>query len=70
MVVSRCFDYLVFVAKKEKKRGSSPTSSDQSLRANWVSMVAQMVKNLPERQEWQVQSLGGEDPLEGNGNPL
>ena len=29
-----------------------------------------MVKNLPAVQEIQVQSLGREDPLEGNGNPL
>ena len=29
-----------------------------------VSLVAQMVKNLPARQETQVQSLGWEDPLE------
>ena len=28
------------------------------------SLVAQMVKNLPEMQETWVQSLGGEDPLE------
>ena len=28
------------------------------------SLVAQMVKNLPEMQETQVQSLGQEDPLE------
>ena len=28
------------------------------------SLVAQMVKNLPEMQETQVQSLGWEDPLE------
>ena len=32
-----------------------------SLRA---SLVAQMVKNLPARQETQVQSLGRKDPLE------
>ena len=30
----------------------------------WVSMVTQMVKNLPAMQESQVQSLGWEDPLE------
>ena len=30
----------------------------------WVSLVAQMVKNLPEIQKTQVQSLGQEDPLE------
>ena len=29
-----------------------------------ASLVAQMVKNLPELQETQVQSLGQEDPLE------
>ena len=29
-----------------------------------ASPVAQMVKNLPEMQETQVQSLGQEDPLE------
>ena len=29
-----------------------------------MSLEAQMVKNLPTMQETQVQSLGGEDPLE------
>ena len=29
-----------------------------------TSLVAQMVKRLPTMQETQVQSLGGEDPLE------
>ena len=29
-----------------------------------TSMVAQKVKNLPEMQETQVQTLGQEDPLE------
>ena len=29
-----------------------------------ASLIAQTVKNLPEMQETQVQSLGGEDPLE------
>ena len=32
--------------------------------ANQVSLVAQMVKNLPALQETQVWSLGQEDPLE------
>ena len=36
----------------------------------WCSLVAQMVKHLPEMQEIRVQSLGLEDPLAGNGNPL
>ena len=31
---------------------------------NVASLVAQIVKNLPVVQEAQVQSLGGEDPLE------
>ena len=30
----------------------------------WTSLVAQTVKSLPDMQETQVQSLGGEDPLE------
>ena len=30
----------------------------------WVSVVAQTVKNLPAMWEAQFQSLGGEDPLE------
>ena len=30
----------------------------------WVSLVAQMVKNLPAIQETHLQSLGQEDPLE------
>ena len=29
-----------------------------------ISLVAQLVKNLPAMQETQVQSLGGEDPVE------
>ena len=36
-----------------------------------ASLVAQMVKNPPAMWEIWVQSLGGEDPLEGrHGNPL
>ena len=30
----------------------------------WASLVTQMVKDLPAKQEMQVQSLGWEDPLE------
>ena len=33
-------------------------------RLPWVSLVAQMVKNLPAMQETWVQSLGWKDPLE------
>ena len=31
---------------------------------HWVSLVAQLVKNLPAMQETLVQFLGQEDPLE------
>ena len=31
---------------------------------HWASLVAQTVKNLPEKQETWIQSLGLEDPLE------
>ena len=34
------------------------------LQYSWVSLVAQMVKNLPAMQETWVQSLGWKDPLE------
>ena len=43
----------------------APTSVlAEVLLAFWVSLMAQMVKNLPAMQETQVQSLGREDPLE------
>ena len=35
-----------------------------SVEREWDSLVAWTVKNLPAMQETQVQSLGGEDPLE------
>ena len=34
------------------------------LQYSWASLVAQLVKNLPEMRETWVQSLGWEDPLE------
>ena len=34
------------------------------LQYSWVSLVAQLVKNLPAMRETWVQSLGWEDPLE------
>ena len=39
-------------------------TSSSSFIQYWVSLVAQMVKNLFAGQETQVQSLGQEDPLE------
>ena len=55
--------------------GALKTSRLSDLRASGpyrgVSLVAQMVKNLPVMQETRVQSLGlGRSPEEGNGNPL
>ena len=43
---------------------SSGEGIGYSLQYSWASLVAQMVKNLPEVQETWVQSLGWEDPLE------
>ena len=34
------------------------------LQYSWASLVAQLVKNPPAKQETQVQPLGQEDPLE------
>ena len=34
------------------------------IRQRWVSLVAQMVKNLPAMQETSLQFLGQEEPLE------
>ena len=34
------------------------------LQYSWASLVAQLVKDLPAKQETWVQSLGQEDPLE------
>ena len=34
------------------------------LQYSWASLVAQLVKNLPTRQETGVRSLGWQDPLE------
>ena len=34
------------------------------LQYSWASQVAQLVKNLPAKQETWVRSLGWEDPLE------
>ena len=43
------------------------TEMEKTLRLvliHWASFVAQLVNNLPARQETWVQSLGWEDPLE------
>ena len=40
------------------------TYKEMPYNISWASHVAQMVKNKPEMQETQVQSLGWEDPLE------
>ena len=40
------------------------------IKKNLALLVAQTVKNPPAMQETKVQSLGWEEPLEMNGNPL
>ena len=37
---------------------------ESSMREIGPSLVARIIKNLPAMQEIQIQSLGGEDPLE------
>ena len=45
--------------------GRSPAEGiGYPLQYSWASLVAQLVKNLPEMQETWVQSLGWEDPLD------
>ena len=45
--------------------GRSPAEGiGYPLQYSWASLVAQLVKNLPEMQETWVQFLGWEDPLE------
>ena len=45
--------------------GRSPgEGTGHPLQYSWASLVAQVVKNLPARQETWVRSLGWEDPLE------
>ena len=43
---------------------SSGRGHGNTLQYSWASLVAQIVKNLPAMQEFWVQSLGWEDPLE------
>ena len=47
------------------RSGRSPREGiGYSLQYSWVSLIAQMVKNLPAVRETRVPSLGWEDPLE------
>jgi len=54
--------------RKEKGMGKEGEREDRERNArfpfNWASLVAQMVKKVPAIPEAQLQSLGGEDPLE------
>ena len=45
-------------------QGIFPTQVLNPGLSHWASLVAQLVKNLPEMQETPVQFLGWEDPLE------
>ena len=49
---------------KGEKEAQSPFLTSLFSDTFWASLVAQMVKKMPAVQESQVQSLGGEDPLE------
>ena len=48
----------------------NPLLISAAVQVTFISLVAQMVKNLPATHYTQVQSLGQEDSLEGNGYPL
>ena len=61
-IISWCFSFVIC-----KMGGILPTAKGlckDSMKVKRVSLVAQMVKNLPAMQETQVQSLGQEDTLE------
>ena len=47
-----------------QKNPPPPKFINQYIQQIWASMVAHVIKNLPEIQETRVQSLGQEDPLE------
>ena len=48
----------------------NPLLISAAVQVTFISLVAQMVKNLPATNYTQVQSLGQEDSLEVNGYPL
>ena len=51
--------------------GRSPGEGiNYPLQYSWTCLVAQLVKNLPSKQETWVQSLGWEDPLEKGNTAL
>ena len=61
-------EFLPKVTMVRKWQSPAPCSKDSTVLsfhfASFVSLVAQMVKNLPAMRETQVWSLGGDDPLE------
>ena len=54
----------IFVVDWICKCGTPALDDEGANWKHWASLVAQIVKNLPTVQETQLQSLGGEDPLE------
>ena len=65
-LIGKPFSWLLFMLFLH-----SLTHNELSFTLEWVSLLAQIVKNLPSMWETQVQSLGREDPPgEGNGYPL
>ena len=51
-------------SRKGEMEAQSPFLTSLFSDIYWASLVAQMLKKMPAVQESQVQSLGGEDPLE------
>ena len=56
--------------EKERKRNAKESFYLESPTCSWASLVAQMVKNLPEMQETGFDPWVRKIPGEGNGNPL
>ena len=44
--------------------GTLPCPEDSTVKCDWASLIAQLVKNPPAMQETPVRFLGWEDPLE------
>ena len=60
-------EYIIWNAELDESQAGikiARRNTNKLLRRLWASLVAQMVKNLPEMQETRVWSLGWEDPLE------
>ena len=50
--------------KRVSRKDSSKKKMELTQTASWVSLMAQLVKNLPAMQDTWVRSLGWKDPME------